>query len=162
MQNMFFIWNMFVIFLRTIQFKLYFYFSFTFNAWVNIPFVNHLSHGPILALEDVNISFFLSFFLSFSHRHMYISIYYVTQNYVLYFFNLRSLTKAIIQDACCHNHVFQRLFNVIPYIKEVLCLNANIWCNLKHTKIQQTTCVHIVVICDTQDELSIHRKTRVK
>ena len=26
--------------------------------------VNHLSHGPILALEDVNISFFLSFFLS--------------------------------------------------------------------------------------------------
>ena len=34
-----------------------------FNAWVNIPFVNDLSHGPILALEDVNISFFISFFL---------------------------------------------------------------------------------------------------
>ena len=37
-----------------------------FDAWVNIPFVNHLSHGPILALEDVNISFFLFFSLSLS------------------------------------------------------------------------------------------------
>ena len=47
-------------FLGLFSLKLYFYFSFTFYAWVNIPFVNHLSHGPILALEDVNISF--SFF----------------------------------------------------------------------------------------------------
>ena len=40
-----------------------------FDAWVNIPFVNHLSHGPILALEDVNISFFLSLSLSLTHTH---------------------------------------------------------------------------------------------
>ena len=36
------------------------------DEWVNNPIfvVNQLSHGPILVLEDVNISFFLSFFLS--------------------------------------------------------------------------------------------------
>ena len=38
-----------------------------FDALVNIPFVNHLSHGPILALEDVNISYFLS--LSHTNTH---------------------------------------------------------------------------------------------
>ena len=36
--------------------------------------VNHLSHGPILALEDVNISFFLSLSLSIQQLHtLYIS-----------------------------------------------------------------------------------------
>ena len=37
-------------------------FSHTLDEWVNTPFfvVNQLSHGRILVLEDVNISFFLS------------------------------------------------------------------------------------------------------
>ena len=40
----------------------YVYLFFTLDEWVNIPFfvVNHLSHGPVLALEDVNISIYLS------------------------------------------------------------------------------------------------------
>ena len=37
----------------------------SYDDWINTHFVvNQLSHGPILALEDVNISFFLSFSLS--------------------------------------------------------------------------------------------------
>ena len=53
-------------------------------SWANIPFfvVNHLSHGPILALEDINISFFLAFFLSLARFLVGLAFGFVRLNYV--------------------------------------------------------------------------------
>ena len=111
-----------------------------------ISIVNQLSDGPLLALEDVNISFFLSFFLRWSNFLLYI-LHLVWWPFAKSFWNQFSQTHFGLSISLWVHEIDKlwgcNLFRDDNFIKSNWYRVTHNTFGFQYPLLQSTTCYHI-------------------